>query len=85
MSGKASNNGLVLIKTAEEGPCPAAPMKNLLVPNPPPYVVKDPAGKTIVLGIEGSANKVGVGIVQYFDDSYEVLSNPRKTFVAPTG
>lgn len=32
-----------------------------------------------VLGIEGSANKVGVGIV---DETGAVLSNPRKTCVA---
>jgi hypothetical protein len=88
---------LVLAVTAEEGPCPAATMKNLPVPYPPPYVIKDSspaaggAGTTIVLGIEGSANKVGVGIVRYdpHDDngagSYHVLANPRKTFIAETG
>jgi N6-L-threonylcarbamoyladenine synthase len=39
------------------------------------------------LGIEGSANKVGVGVLQYKPSTkeYEILSNPRKTFVAPTG
>lgn len=36
----------------------------------------------ISLGIEGSANKVGVGIV---DGKGNVLSNPRKTYVPPTG
>jgi N6-L-threonylcarbamoyladenine synthase len=89
---------LVLAVTAEEGPCPAATMKNLPVPHPPPYVIKDTSstagagGATIVLGIEGSANKVGVGIVRYdprdFDGgagSYHVLANPRKTFIAETG
>jgi N6-L-threonylcarbamoyladenine synthase len=30
----------------------------------------------IALGIEGSANKIGVGIVR---DSGEILSNPRHT------
>lgn len=41
----------------------------------------------IAVGIEGSANKVGVGIVQYVADTgcYEILSNPRKTFVTPPG
>ena len=34
-----------------------------------------------VLGIEGSANKIGVGIVR----DGEVLSNPRSTFNAPPG
>eukprot|EP00892_Ulva_mutabilis_P012334 jgi/Ulvmu1/9473/UM052_0042.1 len=35
-----------------------------------------------VLGIEGSANKVGVGIV---DETGAVLSNPRKTYITPPG
>ncbi|EYB83600.1 hypothetical protein Y032_0332g2749 [Ancylostoma ceylanicum] len=34
-----------------------------------------------ILGIEGSANKIGVGIVR----DGEVLSNPRATFHAPPG
>uniref|UniRef100_A0A1I8AA36 N(6)-L-threonylcarbamoyladenine synthase n=2 Tax=Steinernema glaseri TaxID=37863 RepID=A0A1I8AA36_9BILA len=34
-----------------------------------------------ILGIEGSANKIGVGIVR----DGEVLSNPRRTFCAPPG
>jgi N6-L-threonylcarbamoyladenine synthase len=43
-------------------------------------------------GIEGSANKVGVGIVSYNRDggddgggSYDILANPRKTYIAPAG
>jgi N6-L-threonylcarbamoyladenine synthase len=36
----------------------------------------------IVLGIEGSANKIGVGIV---NDKGEILANPRKTFITPPG
>lgn len=36
---------------------------------------------TIVLGIEGSANKLGVGIVR--DGS--VLANPRVTYITPPG
>lgn len=48
----------------------------------------------VALGIEGSANKVGVGIVRYvgngknsFGDGgdFEILSNPRKTYVPPAG
>jgi tRNA A37 threonylcarbamoyltransferase TsaD len=35
-----------------------------------------------VLGIEGSANKIGVGIV---DGEGNVLSNPRTTFITPPG
>ena len=34
------------------------------------------------LGIEGSANKIGVGIV---DKNGKILSNPRKTFITPPG
>jgi N6-L-threonylcarbamoyladenine synthase len=36
----------------------------------------------IVLGIEGSANKIGVGIVS---SSGEIYANPRKTFITPPG
>lgn len=35
----------------------------------------------IVIGMEGSANKVGVGIIR----DGEVLSNPRKTYITPPG
>ena len=38
--------------------------------------------KTIALGIEGSANKIGVGIVT---SEGEILSNPRKTYITPPG
>lgn len=48
---------------------------------------------TIALGIEGSANKIGVGIVQYFGGGgkhgdggdFKILSNPRKTFLTAPG
>ncbi len=36
----------------------------------------------IVLGIEGSANKIGVGIVS---SSGQILANPRRTFITPPG
>jgi N6-L-threonylcarbamoyladenine synthase len=36
----------------------------------------------LVLGLEGSANKVGVGIVR--DDGF-ILANPRETYVTPPG
>lgn len=44
-------------------------------------------GKEVVvaLGIEGSANKIGVGIVIYREGNYEILSNPRKTYITPPG
>ncbi|KAJ1433293.1 Osialoglycoprotein endopeptidase putative [Ochromonadaceae sp. CCMP2298] len=42
-------------------------------------------GTLIALGIEGSANKCGVGIVKYSSDGYVILSNPRKTYITPAG
>lgn len=36
----------------------------------------------LALGIEGSANKIGVGIVT---ETGEILANPRKTHIAPAG
>lgn len=38
--------------------------------------------RIVVLGIESSANKVGVGIV---DSSGAILANPRETFITPPG
>lgn len=76
------------VSTAQDGPCPASAIENLPVPTDPPlYEIRDPHGCTYVLGIEGSANKVGVGILKYdpTKNEYEILSNPRKTFIAPTG
>jgi N6-L-threonylcarbamoyladenine synthase len=72
--------------TAQDGPCSARGTGNLPIP-PPAYKIRDPLGRTIVLGIEGSANKVGVGVVCYDPrtESYEILANPRKTYIAPTG
>ena len=90
-----------MIRTATDGPCSADAVQNL--PIPPLHDVNhcykpNKNGDTIVLGIEGSANKVGVGVVKYTpaggssNDSgenpiatYHILSNPRKTFIAPTG
>lgn len=45
----------------------------------------------VALGIEGSANKIGVGIVQHDPStphafrSFSISSNPRKTYVTPPG
>ncbi|KAF3859389.1 hypothetical protein F7725_021788 [Dissostichus mawsoni] len=36
---------------------------------------------TIVIGFEGSANKIGIGIIR----DGEVLSNPRRTYITPPG
>lgn len=38
--------------------------------------------KLIALGIEGSANKIGVGIV---DENGTILANPRRTYITPPG
>lgn len=38
--------------------------------------------RILALGIEGSANKIGIGIV---DEKGNILSNPRKTFITPPG
>ena len=38
----------------------------------------------VALGIEGSANKLGVGVLRFNPDgSTEILSNPRKTYITP--
>ncbi|KAG7215865.1 hypothetical protein INR49_021846 [Caranx melampygus] len=36
---------------------------------------------TVVIGFEGSANKIGIGIIR----DGEVLSNPRRTYITPPG
>lgn len=36
---------------------------------------------TIAIGFEGSANKIGIGIIQ----DGKVLSNVRKTYITPPG
>lgn len=38
--------------------------------------------KQVVVGFEGSANKIGVGVV---DSDGNILANPRKTYVTPPG
>ena len=46
-------------------------------------ILNDNSNKRILaLGIEGSANKIGVGIVS---NTGEILSNPRKTYITPIG
>jgi len=49
--------------------------------------VPDAAKPVLALGIEGSANKVGVGLVRYDPETgaYDILSNPRETYVTPPG
>ena len=57
--------------------------------NLPPIAGRD--GPLIAIGIEGSANKVGVGVLRFTPGAdgkageYSILSNPRKTFIAEAG
>jgi len=57
--------------------------------NLPPIPGRD--GPLLCIGIEGSANKVGVGILRYTPGiagapgTYTILSNPRKTYIAEAG
>ena len=45
-----------------------------------------PNQRLVALGIEGSANKVGVGLVEYDGaGTYRILSNPRKTYTTRPG
>jgi N6-L-threonylcarbamoyladenine synthase len=73
------------METATDGACSADAIGNL--PLPPPSYKVNSKGQTLVLGIEGSANKVGVGVLVYDPDTrtYQTLANPRKTYVAPVG
>lgn len=67
--------------TATEPPCPIGPLCNLPLP-PLSHNISH-----VVLGIEGSANKCGVGVLRYdpATETYRTLSNPRKTYVSPAG
>ena len=72
---------------ATDGQCPDT-IGNFPVPPPSVHGIRtNTKGQTIVIGIEGSANKVGVGVLLYDPSSrsYEILSNPRKTYVPPQG
>ena len=83
-----------MIQTATDGPCSADCIQNLPIPDHEFLGNYKPNenGDTIVLGLEGSANKVGVGVLKYSpqregvpEANYHILSNPRKTYIAPTG
>ena len=86
---------MTITPTATDGPCSADAIQNLPIPTLTEASCYQPNihGDTIVLGIEGSANKVGVGVVKYSPGdeatntpaTYHILANPRKTFIAPTG
>jgi len=64
------------------GVCSASP----LLSNLPP-VASPSNSPTTILGIEGSANKIGAAVLTYcpVNKTYTTLSNPRKTFISPPG
>ncbi|KAI9487732.1 MAG: Gcp-like domain-containing protein [Benjaminiella poitrasii] len=39
----------------------------------------------IAIGFEGSANKLGVGIIRHEDDKVDILANIRDTYITPPG
>lgn len=94
----SSDTGTHTPSTAADAPCNADVIQNLPLPS---HIVNNnyrpnKYGDTVVLGMEGSANKVGVGVVRYRPATtssnnsssaatYHILSNPRKTYIAPTG
>ncbi|KAG2350491.1 O-sialoglycoprotein endopeptidase [Suillus weaverae] len=48
--------------------------------------LKNPSSAYIALGLEGSANKLGAGVIKHdVDGSTEVLSNVRHTYITPPG
>ena len=59
-------------------------MAALLADNLP---VPPPNAALLAQGIEGSANKVGVGLIRYVPatGAYDILANPRETYVTPPG
>lgn len=76
-----------MVKTVTEGPSIIPKDFNLPIPPPNGKYRTNSKNETIVLGIEGSANKVGVGVLRYSPktNSYTTLSNPRKTYIPPVG
>jgi N6-L-threonylcarbamoyladenine synthase len=41
--------------------------------------------KMIAIGFEGSANKIGIGIIQHIGENVNILANVRKTYITPPG
>lgn len=83
--GKLKMSSFKVVPTATDGPCRADSIDNLEIPNVQDHFEPNRNGDTIVLGIEGSANKCGVGILKYSPPStsetcgtYTILANPRK-------
>ncbi|RYG68157.1 hypothetical protein EON64_05800 [archaeon] len=63
-------------------------MAEVLAGNLPPLIECSSNGSPLyALGIEGSANKIGVGVLRYEPETrqYSTLSNPRKTYITPAG
>ncbi|KAM4523210.1 tRNA N6-adenosine threonylcarbamoyltransferase isoform 3-T3 [Fundulus diaphanus] len=56
-------------------------LKNLLQHHKSIGHLDQHATMTVVIGFEGSANKIGIGIIR----DGEVLSNPRRTYITPPG
>jgi hypothetical protein len=79
MNSTSSSSSYVVTPTATDGPC-SADFGNLPLPQQPDHPI-------YILGIEGSANKVAVGIVKYCpqQNTYHIIANPRKTYHAPAG
>lgn len=76
-----------MIRTATDDACPDK-IGNFPVPDPSFFnIITNAKGQTTVIGIEGSANKVGAAVLRYDPESksYKILSNPRKTYIPPTG
>jgi N6-L-threonylcarbamoyladenine synthase len=87
-SNSSNSASFSLVPTATDGPCSADAIGNLPLPPQANIGYKtNKFGKTVVVGMEGSANKVGVGVVEYDprSNSYRILANPRKTYIPPTG
>lgn len=40
---------------------------------------------TIAIGFEGSANKLGVGIIRHIGAKVDILANVRDTYITPPG
>ena len=53
--------------------------------SPPPTIMDPSKTSYIAIGLEGSANKLGVGIMLHTPAETRVLANVRHTFVSPPG
>ena len=78
---------MVSSSTATDPPCNADLLGNLPFPELKGGKMIGNNSTIYVLGIEGSANKVGVGVLcyDYTSKTYQTLSNPRKTYIPPIG